>query len=263
MPKNRSYRPTKHERQFINKAMFKCDQREELLASVAIDCINASTHAQNEVTAVATGSARTTASSTHTMLALAMNFVAGRQMQPLPHEQDALQMLSCKSSGPPPSPPVPKQLPVWHAHQESAWRAHQEGNWREVYGEKEREGRWREHQESAWRTHQKGGVWREGAWGEPPRPRVPRQDPGSVPQGCSVRRDGETSPPGFPGKPPAKSLPGKPPARKALEKIDEATSADEGTACTCDPYMAPGAGPVPAEGKRRRLTELASTSTRS
>ena len=258
MTKGNSYRPTKHERKFLKGAMFKCDQREELLASVAIDCINASTEANAEVTAVASGNARTAVRASQTVVALAMNATRPRlQMQ-------SYEATTSKSSGPaPPSQPVPKQLP-WpnaHQHQESAvwqgvWRAPQAGVWQAGVWQKHRDV-WEAPQEAAWRKH------KEKTWWEPPP--VPRQDPGSVPPGCSVRRDGETSPPGTPpAKPPAKSLPAWPPARKALEKKkDEATSADDGTACTDDPYMVEGAGPVHAESKRRRLTELASTSIRS
>ena len=258
MTKGTSYRPTKHERQFLKGAMYKCDQREERLASVAIDCLNSSTHANAELTAVASGNARAAVRASQAVVTLAMNATRPRlQMQ-------SYEATTSKSSGPaPPSQPVPKQLPWPNAHQQSAvwqgvWRAPQAGVWQAGVWQKHRDV-WEAAQEAAWRAE------KEKSWWEPPP--VPRQDPGSVPPGCSVRRDGETSPP---GKPPAKRSPLKPPARKALEKekkalekTDEATSADDGTACTDDPYMVAGAGPVHAEGKRRRLTELASTSTRS
>ena len=242
-------RPDKNMRNLISQAMHRSDQNKEVMYSLAIDCINASTHAQNEVTDAATGSARTAASTTQSLVALAMNLAhAGRQVQS--YEHNALQMLACKSSGPPPSQPVPKQLP-WHGekereHQESAWRTHQKSAvWRAPQAGVWRAGVWQKHQGGVWEAPQEGALraHQEYLWREPPPP-VPRQDPGSVPQGCSVRRDGETSPPGCPGKPPA---------LKALEKIDESTSADDGTACTCDPYMVPAAG---SEVKKRRLTEL-------
>ena len=239
-------RPDKYTRNLIHQYMYRSDKNSEVMCSLAIDCINASTHAQNEVTDAATGSARTAAATTQSLVALAMNFAhTGRQVQS--YEHNALQMLTCKSSGAPPSQPVPKQLP-WRGekeqeHQEIAWRTHlvwrapQAGVWRAGVWQKHQGGVWEAPQEGVWRAHQ------ENVWREPPPP-VPRQDPGSVPQGYPVRRDGETSPPGCPGKPPP---------LKALEKIDESTSADDGSACTCDPYMEPAAG---SEVKKRRLTEL-------
>jgi hypothetical protein len=63
--------------------------------------------------------------------------------------------------------------------------------------------------------------------------------------------DGETSPPGSPDRT------GKPPALKALEKIDESTSASNDTGCSSDPYMVPAAEPVHAEVKKKRLIALA------
>ena len=273
MTKGNAYRPTKHERNFLKGAMFKCDQREEVLASVAIDCINASTEANAEVTAVASGNAFSAVMSSQTMVAIAHCAMSATRPR---LQSESYEATTSKSSGPPPSQPVPKQLP-WnaHHHQESAvcWRAPQAGVWQGGVWQKHRDV-WEAPQEAAWRKQKEKTWWepppsqpvakqlpwnaqkqKEKTWWEPPP--VPRQDPGSVPQWCSVRRDGETSPP---GTPPAK----RPPARKALEKIEEATSADDGTACTDDPYMVAGAGPAHAEGnKRRRLTELASTSTRS